>query len=139
MDSHLVDKSMVSSFGCLRPFTYHKKQSDCLMISCVPAALCKLCLTLHLFVPLLVVWSTMFRSICGLIYFHLSVQRQLLQTSWSIFVRPLLARACMGRASQEIKREDVPNKLNGFNTSLLQANQDFEPTPPSTTVAQTPA
>ena len=29
---------MVSSFGCLRPFTYHKKQHDCLMISCVPAA-----------------------------------------------------------------------------------------------------
>ena len=109
------------------------------MISCVPAAFCKCCLTLNLFVLLLIVWSTMFRSICGLICFHLSVQRQLLQTSWSIFVRPLLARACMGRASQEIKRQDPPNKRNGFNTSLLQANQDLEPTPPSTTVAQTPA
>ena len=44
-----------------------------------------------------------------------------------------------GGASQETKKENVPNKLNGFHTSLLQANPDFEPTTPSTTVAQTPA
>jgi len=42
--------------------------------------------------------------------FHLSAQRQFLQTNKSRIVRPLLVWTCMGKASTKIKRRGVPKQ-----------------------------